>query len=112
MIRPSSVRLPALALLLALLCGGLGLPLFDALVFHGTPVPVAGRTVAPDGTPAPHTALCILDHPGLLETSLVSRGHAPLASVPAAARVAGAPASATPAATTALLPPSRAPPVV
>ncbi len=111
MTRIPSVRIPALALLLTLLGGGLGLPLFDAIVFHGAPLAVAERTMAPEGAPAPHTALCILDHAGLLEGSIVSPGHQTLAVLPAAAHLAGAPVAPNLPADTSLLPPSRAPPV-
>ncbi len=103
--------LGALALLLALLGGGLGLPLFDALVFHAQPVPTADSTLNADGAPQAHTQLCILDQAGLLTPSIGSMGHATprLAAVPAATPVArdGAASSHNPL----LLPRLRAPPV-
>jgi hypothetical protein len=110
--RPGSQRLRALLVLFALMGAGLGLPLFDAIVFHGQPIARAECSVAPEGAQSPHTQLCILDHPGLLEGSVVSSGHETLATIPEAAPLAGLPASPEPSADAALLPPSRAPPVV
>jgi hypothetical protein len=54
-------RLCSLALLLALVGGGVGLPLFDALVFH-TPGRAAPpeRTLAAPGSAAGHTQVCVL----------------------------------------------------
>lgn len=103
-------RLQALLLFLALAGVGLGLPLFDAIVFHGTPLASAERGVAPEGAPAPHTQLCVLDHAGLLETGIRSPGHEALATLPEAMPLATAPDSPDPSLATALLPPSRAPP--
>jgi len=110
--RSGGHRLQALLLLLALVGVGSGLPLFDALVFHGRPLARAESAVAPEGAQAPHTQLCILDHAGLLEGSMVSSGHETLATAPEVAPLAGTPASPELASDASLLPPSRAPPVV
>lgn len=67
--------LGALTLFLALVVGGLGLPLFDALVFHGQPVPIAEDALTTQGAPQGHTQLCILDQAGLLTPSIGSAGH-------------------------------------
>ncbi len=102
--------LGAFTLLLALLGGGLGLPLFDALVFHTRPVPTADNTIATDGAPQGHTQLCILDQAGLLTPSIGSAGHETpgLAAVRAATPVAR---NRTPSSRNAqLLPRPRAPP--
>jgi hypothetical protein len=105
-------RLQALLLLLALAGVGLGLPLFDAVVFHGRPLARAESAVAPVGTPAQHTQLCILDHASLFEAGLRSQGHPTLAPLPGIVLVAVAPDSLAFSADSSLLPPSRAPPVV
>lgn len=110
--RSGGHRLQALLLLLALVGAGFGLPLFDALVFHGRPLARTESTVAPEGAQAPHTQLCILDHAGLLEGSIGSSGHAILAVPPQVAPLAGTAASPALASDASLLPPSRAPPVV
>ena len=68
-------RLGSLALLLALVGAGVGLPLFDAVVFHGRPLPAARKTISADGAPQSHTRLCILDQAGLLTPSIGSAGH-------------------------------------
>jgi hypothetical protein len=112
MLRSRGLRLQALLLLLALLGGGFGLPLFDAVVFHARPLASAESSVAPEGAPAAHTQLCILDHAGLLEGGMRSSGHETLAVLPAVGTVPVAPDSANLPADPALLPPSRAPPVV
>ncbi|MFN8646364.1 MAG: hypothetical protein U0104_06380 [Gemmatimonadales bacterium] len=66
-------RVGSLALLLALLGGGLGLPLFDAVVFHGRPgAAAAERTLAEAGSRPTHQQLCILDHAATLSPSLAA----------------------------------------
>jgi hypothetical protein len=58
----SARRLKALLLLLALLGGGFGLPWYDALVFHGSPMrgPSAERVLTDVGAVAEHAQLCAL----------------------------------------------------
>lgn len=108
--RTGGSRFQALLLLLALVGGGFGLPLFDALVFHGRPLARAESAVAPEGSPAPHTQICILDHTGLLEGSILSSGHDAITALPDAARLASTAVPAGLSADASLLPPSRAPP--
>lgn len=110
--RSGGHRLQALLLLLALMGAGLGLPLFDAIVFHGRPLARTESTAAPEGAQGPHTQLCILDHAGLLEGGISSSGHPPLAAQPDPAPVLAQSAASAPTRDAALLPPSRAPPVV
>jgi hypothetical protein len=105
-------RFQSLLLLLALVGAGFGLPLFDAVVFHGRPLAAAENAVAPEGAPAQHTQLCILDHTGLLEGGILSAGHETLAVLPVVAQPATAPDSADLPLDASLLPPSRAPPAV
>ncbi len=91
---------------------GLGLPLFDAVVFHARPLTPTESTAAPEGAQGPHTQLCILDHAGLLEGGMTSSGHPALAAQPDVAPRIAHPASPAPTRDASLLPPSRAPPVV
>lgn len=104
-------RFGSLALLLALMGGGLGLPLFDAVVFHSKPLSAAGNTIAPEGAPAGHTQVCLLEHAGVIRQAVAaSAPHAPPALPRAVAiRSARTPLTADPAPT--LQPPSRAPPI-
>jgi hypothetical protein len=111
MLRSLGHRLQALFLLLALMGAGFGLPLFDALVFHGRPLPTAENSVAPEGAPAAHTQLCILDHAGLLEGGILSQGHESLAVGAVVAQVAVVPDAPDLPVAASLLPPSRAPPI-
>ncbi len=104
-------RLGSLALLLALVGGGLGLPLFDAVVFHSKPLNAAGNTIAPEGAPAGHTQLCILDQAGLATPSVGSAGHDTPAVLTHAVPPAAAPAQSSPSHNPHLLPRPRAPPV-
>jgi hypothetical protein len=62
----------AILLLLALLGGGVGLPLFDALVFHSNPVrrPTAERILGTDGPGRTHIQVCQLSHALPTERSL------------------------------------------
>ena len=78
-------RLGSLTLLVALMGAGLGLPLFDAVVFHGRPLPAARKTISSDGAPQSHTRLCILDQAGLLTPAIGSAGHQTPAIVPGSA---------------------------
>lgn len=110
--RSGGHRLQALLLLLALMGAGLGLPLFDAIVFHARPLARTESTAAPEGAQGPHTQLCILDHAGLLEGGITSSGHPALALQPVSAPRLAQPASQAPTRDASLLPPSRAPPVV
>ncbi len=66
-------RVGSLALLLALVGGGLGLPLFDAVVFHGRPGAAAAElALANEGSRPTHQQLCILDHAAPLSASLAA----------------------------------------
>lgn len=60
--RPQRLRVQACLLLLALVGGGVGLPIVDALVFHGrTPAVHGERNLGDDGSPSKnHTQLCII----------------------------------------------------
>ncbi len=78
-------RLGSLTLLVTLVGGGLGLPMFDAVVFHGRPLPAPRTTIDGDGGSRTHTQLCVLDEAGLRTPSIRSAGHAPLHAVPASA---------------------------
>lgn len=62
----------ALLLLLALLGGGIGLPLFDALVFHSAlgGGPSAERVLWDEGSARNHTQVCQLNHAVPTERSL------------------------------------------
>ena len=104
-------RLGSLALLLALVGGGLGLPLFDAVVFHSRPLNAAGNRIAPEGAATGHTQLCILDQAGLATPSIGSAGHEAPAVLTHAAPPAVAPAESSPRHNPHLLPRPRAPPV-
>lgn len=54
-------RIGSLTLLLALVGGGLGLPLYDALVFHsGGRVAPLERTLAAPDSPTGHAQVCVL----------------------------------------------------
>lgn len=76
-------RVGSLALLLALLGGGLGLPLFDAVVFHGRPgAAPAERTLAEQGSRLAHQQLCVLDHAVPLSPSLAAARLATFHSTP------------------------------
>lgn len=106
------LRGSAILLLLALLGGGIGLPLFDALVFHSNPGgrARAERTLGEEGSAPAHIQVCQLNHAVPAERSLGGRAiqapaapgieSAPHLSFPPAEM----PAPATP------LPFSRAPP--
>lgn len=69
------VRGSAILLLLALLGGGIGLPLFDALVFHSNPGsrPAAERTLIQEGSARTHVQVCQLNHAVPAERSLGCR---------------------------------------
>lgn len=104
-------RLGALLLLVALVGGGLGLPLFDALVYHSQPLPPSANAVMPQGAPLPHTQLCILDQPGLATPSVASRAPVLPAVLPMDVAVLPAPVTAPAAHLPGLLPRPRAPPI-
>lgn len=104
-------RIGSLALLLALVGGGLGLPLFDAVVFHSKPLNAAGNTIAPEGGPAGHTQVCVLDHAGVVRHAVVTDGPQDPPALPRAIAVASAPAPLAASYDPTLLPPSRAPPI-
>lgn len=65
----------AILLLLALLGGGIGLPLFDALVFHSNPGsrPTAERILTGNGSARAHVQICQLNHAVPAERSLACR---------------------------------------
>lgn len=104
-------RLGSLALLLALMGGGLGLPLFDAVVFHSKPLSAAGNTLASEGAPAGHTQVCVLDHAGVVRHAIAASGPQDPPALPRAIAVAPAPATLAASHDSTLLPPSRAPPI-
>ncbi len=108
----SRSRGSAILLLLALLGGGIGLPLFDALVFHANPGsrPAPERILSQDGSTRTHVQVCQLNHAVPSEQSLAGRPTAvPAPAVPeAAARLAPQPASIPAAPLSSQL--SRAPP--
>ncbi len=78
----------AILLLLALLGGGVGLPLFDALVFHSNPArrPAAERVVGTEGSAPTHVQVCQLNHALPAERSL---GGQPVSAL--SAHTGGAP---------------------
>jgi len=102
----------AILLLLALLGGGVGLPLFDALVFHSNPArrPAAERVVGTEGSAPTHVQICQLNHALPAERSLggepVSALSAHVGSTPIPPSFAPAPQPAPPATSNL----SRAPP--
>ncbi len=104
-------RFGSLALLLALVGGGLGLPLFDAVVFHTQPLTALGSSVAAEGTPAGHTQVCILEHAGVIRHAVVASGPQDPPALPRASAIASAPAQLAASHDSTLLPPSRAPPI-
>ena len=65
-------RAPAILLLLALLGGGIGLPLFDALVFHSDlgAKPNSERVLWNEGSARNHVQVCQLNHAVPTEQSL------------------------------------------
>jgi hypothetical protein len=91
--------------------GGLGLPLFDAVVFHARPLTASGSSVAPEGTPAGHTQVCVLDHAGVVRHAIAASGPLDPPALPLAIAVVPAPASLAASHDPTLLPPSRAPPI-
>lgn len=112
MVMTRRVRSSAILLLLALLGGGIGLPLFDALVFHSSPgsrTP-AERVLAQEGSARTHVQVCQLNHAVPAERSLAGRPTAvPALAVPeTAARFAPQPAGIPAAPLSSQL--SRAPP--
>lgn len=104
-------RLSSLVLLVALVGGGLGLPLFDAVVFHRQPLPTGTTAVMPEGAPLPHTQLCILDQPGLATPSIASVAPRLTVVPPDYVAVLPAPVTAPATRTPGLLPRPRAPPI-
>lgn len=68
-------RTPAILLLIALLGGGIGLPLFDALVFHSdlSAKPSSERTLWDEGSARNHVQVCQLNHAVPTERSLGGR---------------------------------------
>lgn len=104
-------RLGSLALLLALMGGGLGLPLFDAVVFHSRPLNAAANTIAPEGALAGHTQVCVLEHAGVVRLAIAAGGHADWPQVPRAGAVVSLAASLDADHDPTGLPPSRAPPI-
>ena len=110
MSRSLVVRVRALTLLLALLGGGLGLPLFDSLVFHSQPgAAVSERTLVDLGGKPTHAQVCPLQQPAVTDGCLVSRAvsahFAPPDSVLPIVAVESPTGWSDPT-----LPPSRAPP--
>jgi hypothetical protein len=73
------IRFRALFLLLALVAGGFGLPLADALCFHGTPgaASPAERILSSDTPTATHVQVCHLGHATPPERSLGSTSGLP-----------------------------------
>lgn len=65
-------RAPAILLLIALLGGGIGLPLFDALVFHSDlgAKPSSERALWDEGSARNHVQVCQLNHAVPTEQSL------------------------------------------
>lgn len=109
--RSPAVRVRAFALMLALLGGGLGLPLFDSLVFHGQPgAPVSERTLVDVGGKPTHAQVCPLQQPAVTDGCLIDRAVTAHLPPPDSAVVIGTVESpiGSPHAT---LPPSRAPPL-
>lgn len=112
MTRSRAVRMRAFALIVALMGGGLGLPLFDSLVFHSQPGAVAAeRTLARPGGPLKHIQVCPLQHNALphgCPTAAGEMSHAtPVQSRRPALRV-----ESFLGRTGSTLPLSRAPPVI
>lgn len=111
MSRSRVIRARAFALMLALLGGGYGLPLFDSLVFHSRPgVPVAERTLVDLGGRPTHAQVCPLQQPAVTDGCWVA-GSVPLEpalpdSSPAVARI-----DSPTGRSDRTLPPSRAPPL-
>ncbi len=108
----SRVRASAILLLLALLGGGVGLPLFDAVVFHSNPgnrTP-AERVLSQEGSARTHVQVCQLNHAVPAERSLAGRPTAvPTPAVPeAVSRFTPQPATIPATPTSSQL--SRAPP--
>lgn len=82
-------RLGSLALLLTLLGVGVGLPLFDAVVFHSRPGSApAERTLAEPGSRPAHQQLCVLDDTAPISTSLAAARPDPFHPTPEVARPA------------------------
>jgi len=108
------LRGSAILLLLALLGGGVGLPLFDALVFHANPGgrARAERTLSEEGSAPAHVQVCQLNHAVPAERSLGGRPVQPPATprVDSTPRFAFLPATMPAPATPSQL--SRAPPSV
>lgn len=95
------VRGSAVLLLLALLGGGIGLPLFDALVFHSNPGSraTAERILTEEGSARTHVQVCQLNHALPAERSLAARPAAlPALTVPDAAPLPAPPPASAPAA--------------
>ena len=110
MSRSLVIRVRAVALMLALWGGGLGLPLFDSLVFHSQPgAPVSERTLVDLGGKPTHAQVCPLQQPAVTDGCFIARAvsshPAPPDSVLASVTVESPTGRSD-----ATLPPSRAPP--
>lgn len=104
-------RFGSLALLFALVGGGLGLPLFDAVVFHSRPLAATGSSMAPEGAPTGHSQVCVLEHAGVIRLALAAGGHVAAPAIPRPIAVASTPAPLGAGFDATRLPPSRAPPI-
>ena len=104
------VRVRAFTLLLALLGGGLGLPLFDSLVFHGQPgAAVSERTLVDLGGKPTHAQMCPLQHTAVTDGCLFSQAVSAQVTPPDSGLPIVAIESPT-GRSDSTLPPSRAPP--
>lgn len=106
-------RIGSLALLLALVGGGLGLPLFDAVMFHSPtsgPLPERALTTE-DGAPS-HTSVCILGRLAPLSRGLPAPAAVIELTVTGEISSPSVPAALPPAETPPTPQQSRAPPAL